>query len=144
MRAMTVWRCSCNLMGRLTDTHRNAGNATSDVMAEVGDPGAGPVVGNGASTHSSQMTEWRLLGVISHERGAVSEDVIAKSDEGRCDAGQREDVSEHLGATVRDDSEVADLGCLSLSNAVPSKGDMFGSLPEAQGLLRFLKRVSFS
>ena len=51
--------------------------------------------------------------------------MIAEGDEGRCGAGRREDVCEHLGATARDDTEVADLWGLSLSNVVPPKGDVF-------------------
>ena len=57
--------------------------------------------------------------------------MIAEGDEGRCGTRRRKDVGKHLGATARDDAEVADLGSLALGDVVPPEGDVFGSLPEA-------------
>jgi hypothetical protein len=50
--------------------------------------------------------------------------VIAEGDEGGCGARRRKDISKHLGATARDDTEVADLRALAFGNVVPSESDM--------------------
>ena len=72
------------------------GVATSDTAAEAGAPDRRSVVKNGASTHlhrwESEIT-MGLLVVISHERGIVSGDVIAKCDECWGGAWRRENIS---------------------------------------------------
>jgi len=56
-----------------------------------GPPDRRSVVKDGASTHLHRYES--LLVVNSHERGLVSEDVLAKCDKGWCGAGGREHIS---------------------------------------------------